>query len=123
MLSLPPSCRIWLSSAPCDMRRGYDGLLAEVKRTCSEDPFGGHLFVFVGRRKNRVKILWWDRGGLVLYCKRLEKGCFRVPAVQPGQPSVRMESADLAMLLGGIDWTRARRQQLYEPRRSLADRS
>ncbi len=119
MLNVPAACRIWLSSSPCDMRKGFDGLLAEVRRVCSEDPFAGHLFVFVGRTKNRVKVLWWSEGGLSLYCKRMEKGQFRVPVVQPGQPSVRMDAADLAMMLGGIDWTRARRQQLYQPPGSL----
>lgn len=119
MLNLPPSCRIWLSSLPCDMRKGFDGLFAEAKRVCSEDPFAGHLFVFVGRNKGTVKVLWWSDGGLSLFSKRLEKGRFRVPVVQLGQTSVRMDAADLAMMLSGIDWTKARRQQLYQPLGSL----
>ena len=132
MLNVPAACRIWLSSSRCDMRKGFDGLLAEVWRVCGEDPFAGHLFVFVGRTKNRApfacralpptdggRACRWSEGGLSLYCKRMEKGQFRVPVVQPGQPSVRMDAADLAMMLGGIDWTRARRQQLYQPPGSL----
>ena len=81
-----------------------------------------HVFVFVGRRRNRVKVIWWSTGGLSLFCKRLEQGTFRMPKLVPGQTTVRLETADLAMLLDGIDWTRARRQKLYEPARSLTDR-
>jgi transposase len=101
------------------MRRGFDGLLAEARKRCPEDALGGHLFVFLGRRRNRVKVIWWSPGGLSLYCKRLEKGCFKLPKLEPGQTTVRLGAADLAMLLDGIDWTRARRQTLYEPPRSL----
>lgn len=101
------------------MRKGFDGLFAESKRVCDEDPFAGHLFVFVGRNRGTVKVLWWSDGALSLFSKRLEKGRFRVPVVQPGQTSVRMDAADLAMMLSGIDWTRARRQQLYQPLGSL----
>ena len=120
MLSLPATCQVWLCSAPCDMRKGFDGLFAAVRQQLAADPVSGHLFVFVGRGKKRVKVLWWSAGGLSLYCKRLESGCFRVPPAVAGQPSVQMSAADLAMLLDGIDWTRARRQTLYEPPRSLA---
>lgn len=120
MLSLPPACRVWLATDACDMRKGYDGLLAEARKRCPDDALGGHLFVFLGRRRDRAKVLWWSAGGLSLYCKRLEKGRFRAPTLVPGQTTVRMSAADLAMLLEGIDWTRARRQKLYEPPRSLA---
>jgi len=123
VLSLPPSCRIFLATAPCDMRKGFAGLLAEVRaRWSGEDPFAGHLFIFVSRRRNYVKILWWSAGGLSLFAKRLEKGVFRMPKVRPGQHSVSLDAADLAMLLEGIDWTRARRQRLLQPPRSLTSR-
>ena len=118
MLSLPPSCRVWLSTEAVDMRKGFDGLLAEARRRFAEDPLGGHLFVFVGRARDRVKVIWWDTGGLVLYCKRLEQGRFRLPRVEPGQTSVRLQAADLAMLLSGIDWSRVKRPRLYEPGRT-----
>ena len=121
MLNLPPSCRIFLATAPCDMRRGFHGLLAEVRaRWSHEDPFAGNLFVFVARNRSCLKVLWWSRGGLSLYSKRLEKGRFRMPEILPGQHSVAIEATDLAMLLDGIDWTRVRRQRLLQPPRSLA---
>lgn len=120
MLSLPLTCQVWLCATPCDMRQGFDGLFGQVRHYLKADPTSGHLFVFVGRGKKLVKVLWWSPGGLSLYAKRLEEGCFRVPAAVAGQPTVQMSAADLAMLLDGIDWTRARRQKLYEPARSLA---
>lgn len=120
MLMLPPSCRIYLCLQPCDMRRGYDGLHAEVRRRCAEDPLSGHLFIFVGRTRNRLKILFFADGGLCLFCKRLEKGRFKLPKVEPGQTSVRLAAVDLAMLLTGIDLKQVRRQELFQPPRSLA---
>ena len=123
MLSLPPSCRIWLALAPCDMRKGFYSLLAEARfRWPEQDPLGGDLYLFLGRQRTTVKVIWWSAGGISMYSKRLEKGCFRLPSIQPGQATVAIASSDLAMLLDGIDWTRARRQKLHEPRRSLADR-
>jgi len=120
MLTLPPSCRIYLCTEPCDMRAGFDGLLSRVRKYWNEDPFAGHLFCFVSKRRDRVKIIWWSSGGLSLYCKRMEKGRFRMPAVVAGQHSVRLGASDLAMLLEGIDWSRVRRQVLYQPPGSLA---
>lgn len=120
MLMLPPSCHIYLCTQPCDMRRGFDGLYAEVKRCCSEDPLSGHLFLFLGRSRHHLKILFWSDGGLCLFSKRLESGCFKLPTVAPGQTSVQLQAVDLAMLLTGIDVQQVRRQQLYEPPRSLA---
>ena len=72
MLTLPPSVRIYLAATLVDMRRGHDGLCAIVRNQWKMDLYGGHLFVFVGRRGDRCKILFWDRGGFVLYYKRLE---------------------------------------------------
>lgn len=120
MLSLPPSARIFLATTPVDMRRGFYGLLAEVRcRWGEQDPFDGSLFVFVGRRANVVKALWWSSGGLCLFSKRLERGRFRMPGIAPGQRSIPMGPADLAMLIEGIDWSRVKRQRLHEPPRSL----
>lgn len=104
------------------MRRGFDGLLGEVRRRCAEDPFAGHLFIFLGKRKHHLKVLFWQAGGLCLFAKRLELGCFKLPEVIAGQATVQLQAVDLAMLLDGIDLRHVRRQQLYQPARSLADR-
>jgi transposase len=103
MLTLPPSVKIWLATEPIDMRKGYDGLIGVVQTEWAKDPYAGHLFAFVGRRRDRIKILFWDRGGFVLYCKRLEKGRFQIPEVRAGQRSVTLEGTQLSMLLSGFD--------------------
>jgi transposase len=74
-----------------------------VEMALKKDPYGGHLFVFVGKSKDKVKILFWDRNGFVLYLKRLERGRFQLPVVNEQTKHVAMEPAQLAMLLDGID--------------------
>jgi transposase len=98
---------VWLAAGVTDMRKGFDGLAAVVQLQLSEDPFSGQLFVFRGRRGDRVKILWWDGDGLCLYAKRLEGGRFVWPQAREGV--VALSAAQLSMLLEGIDWRRPRR--------------
>ncbi len=116
MLTLPPSVRIYLSTSPADMRKGFDGLLGSVRSVLQQDAMTGHLFVFISKRQDRAKILWWDIGGFVLYYKRLEMGRFKIPHARPGQRSIQMDSAELAMLLDGIDYSRVRRPVPWQPR-------
>lgn len=114
MLSLPPAVKVFLASEPADLRRSFDGLAALVKDAIGRDPFSGHLFVFRSRLGDRVKILYWDRSGFVLWYKRLEKGVFRFPSSDAH--SVEIESADLALLLEGIDLAGAKRRARFVPR-------
>lgn len=120
MLTLPPSVRIYLASEPVDMRRGHDGLSAIVQSQWSVDLYEGHLFVFVGRRSDRVKILFWDRGGFVLYYKRLERGRFRLPKIGTGEKSVTLGASELAMLLDGIDIAAVKQPKRWTPARTTA---
>ena len=83
MIGLPSSVRIYLATETVDLRKGPDGLSALVKRAFDAEVFSGHLFVFLSRRSDRVKIIWWDRGGYVVYYKRLERGRFRAPQLFP----------------------------------------
>jgi transposase len=115
MLGLPPSVRIYFAIELTDMRKGIDGLRAIVEGTLRHDPYDGHLFVFVGKSKDKVKLLFWDRSGFVLYMKRLERGRFQLPAVDARRKQVEMEPAQLAMLLDGIDLN-ARRLARWNPR-------
>jgi transposase len=115
VLTLPPSVRIYLATTPVDMRCGHDGLAAIIRNQWKLDLFGGHLFAFIGRRSDRCKILFFDRGGLVLYYKRLERGKFRLPTVTPGATSVALDATELAMLLDGIDVSRVRRPARWVP--------
>lgn len=114
MLGLPPSVRIHFATDLVDMRNGIDGLRAVVEGVLKRDPYGGHLFVFVGKAKDKVKILFWDRNGFVLYLKRLERGRFQLPVVDERTKHVTMEPAQLAMLLDGIDLN-ARRLARWNP--------
>ena len=108
MLSLPSSVRIYLWTLATDMRKGFDTLGAIVRRS-GLDLFSGHLFVFVSRRRDRVKILTWDRGGFVLYYKRLERGRFKLPRMGADRRTVTIDPAQLTMLLDGIDYSRVRK--------------
>ena len=79
MLTLPPTVRVYLATQPVDLRKGFDGLAGATRELIQQDPLCGHLFVFLNRRRNQVKILMWDRNGFCLLYKRLEQGTFRFP--------------------------------------------
>jgi transposase len=104
MIGLPAGTRVWLAAGVTDMRKGFDGLAALVQTQLHEDPFAGHVFVFRGRRGDRVKLLWWSGDGLCLFAKRLERGRFVWPQATRG--NVSLTAAQLSMLLEGIDWRR-----------------
>jgi transposase len=104
MIGLPAGTRVWLAAGVTDMRKGMNGLAASVQTTLSADPFGGHLFVFRGRRGDLAKVLWWSGDGMCLFMKRLERGRFIWPQAESG--SVCLSAAQLSMLLEGIDWRR-----------------
>jgi transposase len=110
VLSLPSSVRIWLATAPTDMRLGFDGLAARVRQGLGADPLSGQYFVFIGRRADRLKILYWDVGGYALWSKRLERGTFCLPVAGAGA-AVHLTPAELAMLLEGIELAGARRRK------------
>jgi transposase len=115
MITLPSSVRVYLAAEPIDLRRGHDGLVAIVRRDWCLNPFDGHLFVFLGRRLDRVKILVWDRNGFVLYYKRLSQGRFRLPKVPADARRVELDATTLAMLLDGIDTKYVRRPVAWVP--------
>jgi transposase len=107
VLSLPSALRIFLAVQPADMRKGFDGLAQLVREVIDQDPLSGHLFVFSNRKRDRIKILYWDRDGYAVWMKRLEKGTFRFPAAKEGR--IEITPAEMAAVLEGIDLSRARR--------------
>jgi transposase len=115
MLSITSAVRIFLWTAPVDMRKGFDGLQALV-RAAGMDVFSGHLFVFVSRRADRAKILSWERGGFVLWYKRLSKGTFGVRRDGDAASVEVLDPGQLAMLLDGVDYKRVRRSKRWEPK-------
>lgn len=106
-MMIPSGTRVWLAAGATDMRRGLDGLAALIQERLGADPFGGHVFIFRGRRGDLVKMLWWDGDGLCPFAKRLERGRFIWPQATDG--SIHLSAAQLSMLLEGIDWRRPER--------------
>lgn len=102
MITVPAGVRVYLALGPTDMRKGFDGLAALVQGVLKKDPFSGHLFLFRGKRSDRVKVLFWDGNGLCLFAKRLERGRFVWPLTREG--TVTLTPAQLSMLLEGLDW-------------------
>ena len=107
MIGPPDGARIWIAAGITDLRRGFTGLSAAVQTVLEQDPFGGQVFVFRGRRGDLIKLLWWDGDGLCLFSKRLENGRFVWPKASSG--TVHLTPAQLSMLLEGIDWRRPQR--------------
>jgi transposase len=116
---LPASVRVFLCTRPTDMRKSFDGLQGMVREFLGQDPLSGHLFLFLNRRRDRVKILWWDRDGLVIWYKRLEAGTFQqldpiaVASRSSGDAGTELTTTELALLLTGIDLASARRRKRY----------
>jgi transposase len=122
MLTVSPGAKVYLAMEPVDLRRGHDGLCALVRGALNLDPYAGHFFVFVGKRGDRIKVLFWDRGGFVVYYKRLARGRFQLPRMTGDTDRVVLDGTQLAMLLGGFDPVKTRRTEAWEPagRRSVA---
>lgn len=105
--------RIWMCAAAADMRKGFDSLAALVREGLQLDPLSGHLFLFVGRSRDRLKLLYWDSDGFALWYKRLEEGTFRLPPAKGSGASVELKASELAMLLAGIDLTSIKRRKRF----------
>ena len=120
MLSIPRTTRVFLATSPTDMRKGFDGLFALVENVIREAPFSGHLFVFCNRKRDRLKVLWWDADGLAIFYKRLERGNYQFPTdsavSKSGPTSSRCEirSDELTLLLAGIDLGSVKRRPRYQ---------
>ena len=117
MLRLPSAVRVFICTLPTDMRRGFDALAAMVKQHFAQDPLCGHLFVFRSRSADRMKILSWDRDGFALWYKRLEKGTFRLPPAVEGAAGIEVTSADLLLLLEGVELSSVRRRPRFAPQK------
>jgi transposase len=117
MMHLPASVRVYLCTSACDMRRSFDGLHALVTQSMQLDAFGGHLFVFSNRRRDRIKILYWDRDGFAVWAKRLEEGTYAMPldgsVSASGDKRHEITAAELGALLSGIDLSDAKRRKRY----------
>ena len=106
--------RVFLCTSPTDMRKGFDTLAVLVREGLGYDPLSGQLFLFVGKRRDRLKILYWDRDGYALWYKRLEQGTFRMPVAKPDAASIELKASELAMLLEGIDLRSIKRRKRFQ---------
>ena len=114
MISLPHAVRVFLHTPATDLRKGFDALSGLVTTAFAQDPTSGPLFLFVNRRRDRLKILYWDRDGLAIWYKRLETGSFQIPAVSHDAVSIEMSPTQLSLILSGIDINSARQRKRYQ---------
>ena len=114
MLSLSPAIRIFVHALPTDMRKHFNGLSAIVTHSFGMDVLRGDYFVFVNRSRDRCKILYWDRDGLVVWAKRLERGRFQIPGGGDATSlAIEVDAVTLAMMIGGVDLETAKRRKRY----------
>jgi transposase len=112
MISLPSAVRAFLCTRSVDMRKSFDGLSGLVEECFRQDLLTGHIFLFVNRRRDRIKVLYFDHDGLAIWYKRLEAGSFQVPDAGD-RDGIELDSARLAMILSGIDLETARRRKRF----------
>lgn len=116
MILVPRAVRVYFATQPVSLRKSFDGLSNEIRHALGHDPLGGHVFVFLNRRKNQVKLIVWTRGGFTIVHKRLERGTFTFPSrVTADATSIAIDVHELAMLLEGIDIARAATKPRWEP--------
>ena len=112
MILLPASVRIFLCTRPTDMRKSFDALSRLVQECFHQDLLTGHLFLFVNRRRDRIKALYFDHDGVVIWYKRLEAGTFQIPSTAQGD-GIELQPAQLALILSGIDLASARQRKRF----------
>ena len=112
MLALTASIRIYLYRGVCDMRKSFDGLCGLVRSELGADPLSGSLFVFINRRRSMIKCLYWDRDGLAIWYKRLERGCFTIPSHCADDG--RIDRLQLTLLLEGVVPKKVNKRYIFE---------
>jgi transposase len=120
VICLLASVRVYLCTVPCDMRRSFDGLHGLVTNAMQLDAFAGHLFVFSNRRKDRLKVLYWDRDGFAIWSKRLEEGTYAMPFGSGNERRAEITAQELSALLSGIDLSQAKHRKRYRRKPSEA---
>jgi len=123
MLSLPNNVRVLMARDPVDFRKAFDGLCAVARDVLDEDPMRGHVFVFLNKRRDRIKILVWDRNGFWLFYKRLEVGTFEsVRGVSESMRKIEMEPRELHLLLCGIDMKKVKYRRHFATSLRISER-
>jgi transposase len=113
MMPLVSQTRLYLYTEPTDMRKAFDGLSGLISSNLGRDPLDGAMYIFLNKRKNRMKCLVWDRDGFWLFYKRLETGTFQIPALSSGQIGTDLSYEQWMLILQGIDLGSIRRRPRY----------
>lgn len=113
MFSLTSSFRYYLYREPTDMRKSFDGLSGLVQDQLNRNPTSGEAFIFINRRRTKVKILRWEQGGFILYYKRLESGTFELPRFNEGVNSCQMSWSSLMLMVEGISVEKSKKRKRY----------
>jgi transposase len=118
VLNLATGMQVYMAVDPVDLRKGFDGLSAAVQAVFDRNVLDGHLFLFLNRRRDRMKLLWWDRDGLAVFYKRLERGTYEIPRHAASDKHLQLDATQLALLLNGIQLDSAKRRPRYSPMRT-----
>ena len=124
MIALPPQIRVFLYRLPTDMRKSFNGLVALTESALKQDPLSGSLFVFVNRRRDRIKILYWGQIGFCIWYQQLQKGTYQLPAadVLEELETIEVTRSQLSLILDGIDLSSARQRTRFQLSKELLDR-
>lgn len=122
MIAMQPQVRVFLHRQPTDMRKSFHGLLALTESNLKQDPLSGSLFVFVNRRRDRMKILYWGQTGYCIWYQQLQKGTYQLPRHETlaGEEALELTRAQLSMILDGIDLTSVRQRPRFQLKRDAA---
>jgi transposase len=124
MIALPPQIRVFLYRLPTDMRKSFHGLVALTESALMQDPLSGSLFVFLNRRRDRIKILYWGQTGFCIWYQQLQKGTYQLPdeASLEERQAVEVTRSQLSLILDGIDLSSARQRMRFRPQKELSKR-
>ena len=116
MIALPPQIRVFLYRLPTDMRKSFHGLIALTESALKQDPLSGSLFVFVNRRRDRIKILYWGQTGFCIWYQQLQQGTYQLPAEKAleARETVEVTRSQLSLILDGIDLASARQRTRFQ---------
>lgn len=115
MLSFPPGIQVFMAVESVDMRKSFDGLSAAVETVFERNVLDGHLFLFLNRRRDRIKIIWWDGDGAAIWAKRLERGNYEMPRHAADAKRLQLDTTQLAMLLSGVKLDAPQRRRYVRP--------
>ena len=124
MIALPPQIRVFLYRLPTDMRKSFNGLVALTESALKQDPLSGSLFVFVNRRRDRIKILYWGQTGFCIWYQQLQKGTYQLPAEDAIEEleTIEVTRSQLSLILDGIDLSSARQRMRFQLSQEHLDR-